>query len=308
MISLLLASSLAFGQVRMPWMTEGRAVPACASAESLKFMREGRWAEALQVKERELAHIGPQLNDTDVYIAWVCLQTSKAILLTRLQRHAEAVALLDEILPGARSRLGADHPQTMSTEFLGASVYGNAGRRQEQIRMLQELRPRVATLHGERTLEMSSLLRSLSTAYAWVGNHQASLPLDREVLAIATYQARRGYCPQVTLDDCLVTLARARQHLADTMRRLGQAKQALPLAEAAYQAHAEARGRFHPNTLDARLIVASVYGELGEREKAIGIEREVLDDAVKHLGFDHEITRKARGNLAASYARERAAR
>jgi hypothetical protein len=108
------------------------------------------------------------------------------------------------------------------------------------------------------------------------------------------------------MDDCKVTLARARQHLADTLRRVGQAKEALPLAEAAYAAHAEARGRFHPNTLDARLIVASVYGELGERQRAIAIEREVLDDAMKHLGFEHEMTKKARGNLAHSYALERA--
>src|SRR5262249_50781598 len=155
----------------------------------------------------------------------------------RLQRYKESMALFDELVPSARKRLGADHPQTMDAELLGAAAFGAAGRRERQIEMLQALRPRVAMLHGERTPEVANVLRRLSLAYAWTGNHEASLPLDREALAIAEHQARRGYCPQPTMDDCLVTLARARQHLADTMRRLGRAKEALPLAEAAYVSH-----------------------------------------------------------------------
>ena len=296
MISLLLASSLAFGQVRAPWMTEGRALPQCNSPESVQLVREQRWSEALALKERELAQVGPLLNDENVYVVWACLQSTKGALLGRLQRHAEAIALFDELLPAMGNRLGAEHPETMSAEFLGAATYGAAGRRQQQIRMLENLRPRVAMLQGPRTQEMAGLLRNLSLAHAWTGNHAAQLPLDREVLSIAEHHAQRPNC-RSTMNDCQAELARARQHLADTMRRNGLAKEALPLAQAGYVGQAETRGKLHPNTLDARLIIASVYGELGELDKAIAIEREVLADAEKHLGADHPVTKKARGNL-----------
>jgi tetratricopeptide (TPR) repeat protein len=302
-LALSLASWAAIAQVRMPWMKGPRALPECYTAEHSQLFREGRYAELLAAHTRLLEEIGPAPTEPAATERAICLQTFIGISLSRLERHAEAIAQFEQTLPAAHRKLGADFPQTLVTEMNAAQAYGRAGRRSVEIRMQEELRPRVAKVHGPRSQEMHTLVGALGTAYAWAGNFAAVLPLSEELLAIAEELNAPGRC-KLPPAECRAAVARAKQHLGDTLRRVGRAEEALPLAEAGYQGQAELRGRMHPNVIDARLVLASVHHELGARDKALEMEREALADAEQHLGANHPVTRKARSNLQFSLRRK----
>jgi CHAT domain-containing protein len=275
---------------------DARPLPKCHTAESMQLTREHRWAEALESTRRQLAQIESAPADAAAVAAAVCLRAYTGAYLMRLERRVEALAVFQALLPEARAKLGADHGEVLNAELLAAYAHGSAGQYQQEIQLLQSLRPRVARRYGARSAEMRNVLQELSSAHSWTFNFEASFPLDREVLAINEALMKEGKCH--TVADCRQAVARSQQHLADTLRRVERAAEALPLAEAGVAGQTEILGPTHPNTLDARLVLASVHQALGHYSKALEIEKDVLALAQKHHGPENSITRKARGNVA----------
>jgi tetratricopeptide (TPR) repeat protein len=80
---------------------------------------------------------------------------------------------------------------------------------------------------------------------------------------------------------------------------LGQFGKALPYAERSVQMYEryDDEGETQ-NKIEAKQIVATIYGQLGQRDKAVTVHKEMWKEAKKKLGSSHPATRLAKACLA----------
>jgi CHAT domain-containing protein/tetratricopeptide (TPR) repeat protein len=274
-------------------------LPQCPDAQAQRLAREQKFGELLERSRAQLKSIDRRTDKT-AFAVVACLRAQIGESMSRLGRTKDAVVVLATLVPEARARLGREHPETLSAELFTAQAYGRAGDNDARLQFLDGVRPRIAKVHGADSTQMRGVLTELVSAHRAMGSFAEALPIEREALAIAERELREDKCRPVV--DCRAALVRRRLQLADTLRRVGRAAEARPLAEEALRGLIETLGPTHATTLDARLVLALVHATLGDSVKALEINREVLEAAERRQGAEHAVARTARSNVTIALA------
>jgi tetratricopeptide (TPR) repeat protein len=90
--------------------------------------------------------------------------------------------------------------------------------------------------------------------------------------------------------------------LGETIRKMGDPRRAVPIAESAHRAYAEAYGDAHPFTINALNLLATAYQQTGDLERAETTYRRAIELGESTLGAKSPRLFDVRGNLASMYS------
>lgn len=276
------------------------------------------------------ALVGDSVADPE---ATARLQSLLGVALAELGEPTKALEVLEQARATQTARLGADHPDTLSTLNRLANVRKTAGRVDEAISMLEQLRDTYLPLVGAEHPGMLATLSNLAGAYREAGRLNEAIPLLEQIrdleakrsgagsdayfdalgsLAIAYHDA--GRFPEAidlhlrVLDHELKTLGErhadvlvTRQSLAITYRQAGRLSDAIALLEKVREAQVVRLGPEHFETLTTMANLAGAYQEARRLPESIALFEQVRDVLSARLGPDHPRVLGTLANLAFVY-------
>jgi tetratricopeptide (TPR) repeat protein len=167
------------------------------------------------------------------------------------KQPSKALPLLEQTLDKMKARLGADHPDTLTTMSALGGVYRRSGQWAKALPLLEEA---LAGHKAKRGLDHPNTLiamNNLAMAYRDAGKLDKALPLFREALARKKATLGDGH-PQT-----LLSMA----NLAWAYQRAGQLAEAVPLFELALDGLKVNPGAGNPTTLQVTDGLATAYFE-----------------------------------------------
>jgi hypothetical protein len=219
------------------------------------------------------------------------LQTIMGNTLSELGSYVQAIEVLQRARATREEKLGADHPDTLTTLDILAQAYHAGGKLSEAIALFQQVRDARVEKLGADHPDTLFTLNNLAAAHDAAGK-----PLE----AIAIYERARDLQVKKLGADHPDTLS--------TLNNLGVAYQAvgkLPEAIALFQQVRDARvqklGAVHHQTLITLHNLAEAYKAAGKLPEAIALYQQVRDAEMKKLGTDHPSTLITLNNLAVAY-------
>ncbi|WP_106410449.1 tetratricopeptide repeat protein [Pseudofrankia saprophytica] len=235
------------------------------------------------------AHAGDQLWHPDGHP----LLYRAGLSLLRAGLHTATVVYWHHLTGKATRLLGAEHPDTQLARGNLAFAYGQAGRIDEAISLLEQVVADTARQLGDEHPSTLIARGHLACPFEEAGRTDEAISLLERVVADTA---------RLLGDEHPSTLI-ARVNLATSYGRAGRTGEAIVLEERVVADAGRLLGDEDPDTLIARANLAASYREAGRTGEAILIEEKVIADTVRLLGDEHPDTLIARGNLAASYGR-----
>jgi serine/threonine protein kinase/tetratricopeptide (TPR) repeat protein len=248
--------------------------------------------------------------------------------------HArDAIPLFAKARAARLARLGADHPDTLSSTNSLAISYRDAGKPDLAVPLLEESLKVMTAKLGADHPDTLTLMNNLAMGYQEAGKLDLALPLLEEALRLKT--ARLGADHPDTLI-CMGNLGRVYRdsgrsdlalplleevvkqfkaqrgpdhpltltgmnELAMTYRAAGKLDRAVPLCEELVTLRKARLGADHPDTLTSMVTLASAYRDAGKPDLALPLNEEALKRYTAKLGADHPHTLVAMNNLAMGY-------
>ncbi len=278
------------------------------------------------VQELEGSAIGDPLAVAD-------MQNTLGSSLLGLGDADQAIHLLEKASETRKTKLGADHPDTLKSMNDLAVGYLNGGKPDLALPIFEEiLKLRKANLGADHSATLTSM-GNLAAGYNVVGNRDLSLPLMEETLRLSTAKLGANH-PQTLqsmsnlamdygnggqLDLALPLFEetlklrtaklgadhpqtlRSMNDLANGYRLAGKLDLALPLLEETLKLRKAKLGAEHPDTLSSMNYMASGYEDIGKLDLALPLFEEVLKLRKAKLGSDHPETLISMNNLANGY-------
>jgi tetratricopeptide (TPR) repeat protein len=204
-------------------------------------------------------------------------------------RLPEAIELLERVRKGFETKLGPDHPSTLTTLNNLASAYHEARRLPEAIKLLEEARTALESKLGPDHRVTLRTLNALAGAYRDAGKLEEAIKLYEQ--ASAGQEANLGLDHPDTLQ--------TRNNLALAYQAAGRLPEAVKLLEQVRAAVSAKLGPDHPHTLSTLNNLAAAYEQAGKRAEAIRILEQVRASREAKLGPDDPATLSALHNLAA---------
>nr|VFK78295.1 MAG: Tetratricopeptide repeat-containing protein [Candidatus Kentron sp. SD] len=205
--------------------------------------------------------------------------------------YALAEPIARRALEFGEERLGAEHPDTLTSRNNLAMAYEAQGRYGEAEPLFRRaLETRELVLGPEHPDTLASR-NNLALLYQKQGRYGEAEPLYQEILA-ASKRALGGEHPQT-----LTT----RNNLAALYRAQGRHREAEPIYQETLAARERVLGEDHPDTLMSRNNLAMLYETQGRYREAEPLYQKTLAASEHLLGKDHPSTLNTRNNLAALY-------
>eukprot|EP01046_Picozoa_sp_COSAG06_P027358 COSAG06_NODE_2411_length_6920_cov_64.918634_4_plen_661_part_00 len=155
-----------------------------------------------------------------------------------------------------------------------------AGQKEEALRRGTEEHVATKVLLGAEHPLTLNATSTLARVHFDMGNYDAALPLQTDVLAI--HRRLHGSADEDTLSAVMT--------LAVTLHRMGKPVEALPLAKEAVDGNRKTLGEDHMRTLSAMEELANIYGTLHRVDRARPILERTLATRRRVLGAQHEST------------------
>lgn len=212
-------------------------------------------------------------------------------LATLTERYSESERLLRGAFDGRRRALGADHPDTIESQFALAVAIGEQGRYPEAGDLLADALERATRVLGpvhEQTLTMA---RGLGVLYLSMGDIDRAHPVFEETYT--RVRATLGVSNPATL----LTM----QDLARTLRAKGERDRALALLTEALEISQTVRGETHPGTLMTLGALGSLLNEMGDDARAEQKLEEAVAAARSTLPEGHSVVARLEIDLANVY-------
>ena len=188
-------------------------------------------------------------------------------------------------------KLGADHPDTLTTLNDLARAYEAAGKLPDAIELFEHVRDARVEKLGADHLDTLTTLQCLAGAYEDACKVPQAIELFEQVRDARMKKQGAGHpATLATLDS-----------LAGAYREAGKLPQAIKLLEQVRDARVKKLGADHPDTLRTLNGLASAYEDTGKLPQAIELYEQVRDVRVKKLGADHPDTLATLNNLALAY-------
>ena len=204
---------------------------------------------------------------------------------------AQAIELGQALTAETEWVLGADHPDTLSSQHDLASAYWSAGRLDQAIALFERtLADREQVLGADHPDTLSSQ-HDLASAY------QAAGRLDQ---AIALFERTLADREQVLGADHPDTLS-SQHDLASAYQAAGRLGHAIALYDSTRAGRERVLGADHPDTVTSWHGLAGAYLAAGWLDQAIAIYERTLADRERVLGADHLDTLISRYDLAFAY-------
>ncbi|KAK3353279.1 hypothetical protein B0T25DRAFT_207363 [Lasiosphaeria hispida] len=206
-------------------------------------------------------------------------------------RWDEAEKLEVQVMETHKTRLGADHPDTLSSMANLASTYWNQGRWEEAEKLEVQVMETHKTRLGADHPDTLSSMASLASTYWNQGRWEEAEKLDVQV--VETRKTRLGADHPNTLSSMA--------SLASTYRNQGRWEEAEKLGIQVMETYKTKLGADHPDTLSSMANLASTYWDQGRLEEAEKLEVQVMETSKTRLGADHPDTLSSMANLASTY-------
>src|SRR5579875_3625265 len=205
-------------------------------------------------------------------------------LLHAIKQYEQALALRE-------SKLGFDHPDTLTSRNNLAAAYWSSGRIAEAIRLHeQNLKLYEAKLGPDHPNTLTSR-NNLASAYLSAGRTADAIRLHEQTL-----RQRESLLGPDHLDTLI-----SRNSLASAYWSAGRTAEAIRLHEQNLKLHEAKLGPEHPRTLTSRNNLASAYFSAGRTADAIRLHEQTLRQRESLLGPDHLDTLISRNSLASAY-------
>jgi len=189
------------------------------------------------------------------------------------------------------SKLGADHPDTLSSMMGLANSYAGLGRHKDALKLHEETLALRQTRLGPSHRDTLTSMNNVASSYDAVGRRGDALELREKTLALR--QTSLGPDHPDTLASMMA--------LASSYYVHGRQADALKLYEDVLELRKVRLGPHHPDTLRSMNNLANSYAALERRGDALKLRLESLELHKAKLGPTHPDTLAAMGNLATSY-------
>jgi serine/threonine protein kinase/lipopolysaccharide biosynthesis regulator YciM len=212
-----------------------------------------------------------------------------------LGEYAEAQKHVERSVRLRTARLGADHPDTLTSKAVLANLYHHQGKYDRAGLLYQEVIGAQAARLGADHPDTLASKNDLAALYKAQGKYDRAEALFQAV--IAAQAARLG----ADHPDTLTTKG--------NLAALYQDQERYDRAEVLYQEVLDARaarlGADHPNTLSSKNNLALLYQDQQKYDRAEALYREVLAARTAQLGAGHASTLNSQNNLALLYHYQR---
>ncbi|KAM6493295.1 hypothetical protein JOM56_011429 [Amanita muscaria] len=200
-----------------------------------------------------------------------------------------------EISSARKTKLGADHPDTISATGNLALTYLNQGKwkvaKSLQVQVMEASKEKLGALHPATLTAMGNL----ALTYWNQGKWKEAESLQVQVMKVMT--DKLGALHLDTLN--------AMGNLAATYRKLGKWKEAESQEVQVMEARKDKLGALHPDTLIGIANLAATYRNQGKWSEAETLEIQVMEARNQKLGALHPDTLTAMANLASTYCNQR---
>ncbi|KAK5260992.1 hypothetical protein LTR40_003095, partial [Exophiala xenobiotica] len=269
-----------------------RALSLLTSSVNWKFASEDyMFRRSLVSHVHEFLRPGDQLDNVsgeDKMHQWLVL----ALILAENGRTKDALPLTEEVVALRKSKLGADHPETLRSMHSLAIAYSEAGRRAEALQLMEEVVELQKSKLGPDHPDTVESMHSLAIRYSEAGRREEALQLTEEVVGLR--KSKLGEDHPETL--------RSMHNLAIRYSEAGRREEALQLTQEVVELHKSKLGADHPDTVKSMGNLAIMYSEAGRRAEALQLMEKVVELHKSKLGADHPDTLKSMGNLAIMYS------
>ncbi len=243
-----------------------------------------------ELLDRAAREIAGKFTDQPLTEASIRLTIGDAYLA--LGRYAEAQQHLERSVQLRTARLGADHPDTMTSKNDLAELYQVQGHYAKAETLIKEvLEVRTAKLGADHPDTLTAK-NHLAALYMNEGRYPKAEQLFKEVLEVRT--AKLGADHPATLT--------SKHNLATAVPGPGAVR---PRPSHSYKEVLEVRtaklGADHPDTLTSKNNLAALYRVQGQYAKAEPLFKEVLEARTAKLGAGHPHTLISKNNLALLY-------
>ncbi|KAJ5960017.1 uncharacterized protein N7479_007167 [Penicillium vulpinum] len=206
-------------------------------------------------------------------------------------RWEAAEQLEVQVMETSKTKLGEDHPDTLTSMANLASTYRNQGRWEAAEQLFVQVIETSKTKLGEDHPDTLTSIANLASTYRNQGRWEAAEQL--EVQVIETRKTKLG-------EDYPSTLT-SMANLASTYRNQGRWEEAEQLEVQVMETRKTKLGEDHPDTLASIANLASTYRNQGRWEAAEQLEVQVMETRKTKLGEDHPSTLTSIANLASTY-------
>ncbi|RYP74071.1 hypothetical protein DL771_003260 [Monosporascus sp. 5C6A] len=212
-------------------------------------------------------------------------------ILKNQGRWEEGEKLEVQVMEIRRTKLGADHPDTLMIMGNLASTYSGQGRWEEaeklEVQVMETRRTKLGADHPDTLMIMGNL----ASTYNDQGRWEEAEKLGVQVMEISKTKFGTDH------PDTLISMG----NLASTYRNQGRWEEAEKLETQVTETFKAKLGVDHPDTLKSIANVASTYSDQGRWEKAEKLGVQVMEISKTKFGVDHPDTLKSIGNLAWTY-------
>ncbi len=213
-----------------------------------------------------------------------------ALVLGELNRAAEAIGLLEEVVERASARFGADDKLTLSAMDLHACSLKLVGRGAEAVSILEAVCRLSEARYGTRSIETIAHLNNLVAALSAAGRSEEAVGRASDVAA-----AMRTTFGEGNLD----TLVSVQNHAA-LLCLVGRFAESETLSHEVLRARGPLLGEDHPFNLITRFWIGAAEQGQQRYEEAVATFRGVLRASRERVGDRHASTLRAAVGLAES--------
>ncbi|RYP37008.1 hypothetical protein DL768_010903 [Monosporascus sp. mg162] len=205
-------------------------------------------------------------------------------------RYREAEAPFERVMETRKTKLGADHPHTLTSMANLASTYRNQGRWEEAEKLFVQVMETRKTKLGADHPDTLTSMANLASTYRNQGRWEEAEKLDVQVMEIRKTKLGADH------PDTPSSLA----NLASTYRNQGRWEEAEKLDVQVMEIRKTKLGADHPDTLTSMANLASTYRNQGRWEEAEKLDIQVMETHKTKLGTDHPDTLTSMNNLAST--------
>ncbi|KAK3984258.1 hypothetical protein QBC44DRAFT_301710 [Cladorrhinum sp. PSN332] len=206
-------------------------------------------------------------------------------------RWEEAEKLQVQVIKTRKTKLGVDHPDTLTSMANLASTFWNQGRWEEaeklEVQVMETSKTKLGVDHPDTLTSMANLASTYSNQGRWEEAEKL------EVQVMETSKTKLG----VDHPSTLTSMA----NLASTYSNQGRWEEAEKLGVQVLETSKTKLGVDHPSTLTSMANLASTYRNQGRWEEAEELFVQVMETSKTKLGANHPSTLTSMANLASTF-------